>query len=401
MTRALSLACLALIAIGLGGSVALAAKPTIAVLGLEVVDHNGTPTAADTQAAKELTEGLRARAKAGTGPYQLAPGSDKELIDQKLLYNCDNEAPSCMATIGNQIGAQILLYGRLEKQGKSYQVTLKLLDIGRKSVLKSSSDMIPISEANAPTLQAWAKRMYARLVGDTSGSVIVVKLANADRGTILLDGEPKGTITNGTGQVAGVPDGKYRLGVESEGFRRWEKDITVAGGLTVPVELERRGGGSIGSDPRFGPEEPGPEGSSGNKLWTGGAITGGLLIAGGLGFWIYNWNEIRNVADEQCAHGFDSPGRCEAKISPPDWTETQKSESDERGDRASRNTYIGAGIVGVGAVIAGISIWKLTQSSGSTERQAARGKRVRKEPTFIVTPVVSPNSGGATLRIDW
>lgn len=399
MIRALSLTCLALIAVGLGGSVALAGKPTIAVLGLEVVDHNGTPTAADTQAAKDLTEGLRARAKAGTGPYQLAPGSDKELIDQKLLNNCDNEAPSCMSAIGGQIGAQVLMYGRLEKQGKSYQVTLKVLDVGRKTVIKSSSDMIPLSEANAPTLQAWAKRMYARLTGDTSGGVLVVKVANADRGTILLDGEPKGTISNGTGQVSGVADGKYRLGVESEGFRRWEKDITVSGGsLTVPVELERGGGEYFGPGPGYGSEGPGPEGGSGSKkLWTGGAVVGGALIAGGASWWIYNWKKLDDVRADQCSHGIVNNG-CTPTGSPDGF---DKAASDALGDKYSKQTYVGGILLGVGVVVTGISIWKLKSSSSTSERQATRGKRVSKEPTFIVTPVVSPGSGGATLRIDW
>src|SRR5574338_762699 len=128
MIRALSLTCLALLLVGLGGSAAFAGKPSIAVLGLEVIDQNGTPTAADTQAAKELSDGLRARAKAGTGPYQLAPGSDKELIDQKLLNNCDSEAAACMSAIGNQLGADVLMYGHLKKDGKQYVVSLKVLD---------------------------------------------------------------------------------------------------------------------------------------------------------------------------------------------------------------------------------------------------------------------------------
>ncbi len=44
-----------------------ASKPTIAVLGLEPIDPSGNPTPADAAFAKELTEGLRSRAKAGTG----------------------------------------------------------------------------------------------------------------------------------------------------------------------------------------------------------------------------------------------------------------------------------------------------------------------------------------------
>src|SRR5206468_10060463 len=115
MTRALSLTCLAILMIGAAGASAFA-KPSIAVLGLEVIDASGAPPQQDTQVAKELTDGLRSRAKAGTGPYQLAPGSDKELIDEKLLKACDNEAATCMAAIGNELGADILMFGHIERQ---------------------------------------------------------------------------------------------------------------------------------------------------------------------------------------------------------------------------------------------------------------------------------------------
>src|SRR4051812_13481909 len=113
MTRVLSLTCLVLV-LALTTSAAVA-KPQIAVLGLEVIDPSGTPTAQDTQVAKDLTDGLRGRAKANTGQYQLAPGSDKELIDEKLLNNCDDEKPACMSAIGTQLTAAVLMYGRLQK----------------------------------------------------------------------------------------------------------------------------------------------------------------------------------------------------------------------------------------------------------------------------------------------
>src|SRR5512141_3285929 len=109
MTRVLSLACLVLCLLGASAF----AKPQIAVLGLEVIDPSGTPTPQDTQVAKELTEGLRHRALANTGTYMLAPGSDKELIDEKLLNNCDDEKPACMSAIGGQLTADALIYGRL------------------------------------------------------------------------------------------------------------------------------------------------------------------------------------------------------------------------------------------------------------------------------------------------
>src|SRR3954471_1721373 len=75
---------------------AWAGKPQVAILGLEVVDPSGNVDAKTTTVAKDLTDGLRARAKVGSGPYIIAPGSDKELIDEKLIKNCDNEALACM-----------------------------------------------------------------------------------------------------------------------------------------------------------------------------------------------------------------------------------------------------------------------------------------------------------------
>jgi hypothetical protein len=405
MSRALSLTCTALVLVGLGGS-AFAAKPSIAVLGLEVVDLNGTPTPADTQAAKELSDGLRARAKAGTGPYQLAPGSDKELIDQKLLNNCDSEAPGCMAAIGNQLGADILMYGHFEKQGKQYQVNIRVLDVSRKAGLKSSVDMIPVSEASGAALQGWAKKIYAKLTGESAGGSLVVKVSNADRGTILVDGEPKGTFSNGSGSVDGLSEGKARLSVESEGFRRWEKDVTITNGaITIPVELERGGdpNQNVITDPVVGPVD-GPEGKKSTLMWKIGAGVGGVAMIGGLYFAYDNWQKFGPLHDEQCSHGLVPKGSdrtCEPTAG--QWDDAQAAESNKKGDGYARNATIGWTIAGVGAAVTAFSVYKwVTADSGTAkERQGARGKRQRKDRTYIVTPIASEKGGGATLRFDW
>mgnify|MGYP001146912218 CR=1 FL=1 len=59
MTRALSLACLAILTIGTLGSRAWAGKPSIAVLGLEVVDQSGTPTPAVSILSSALARAAR------------------------------------------------------------------------------------------------------------------------------------------------------------------------------------------------------------------------------------------------------------------------------------------------------------------------------------------------------
>src|SRR5688500_6044270 len=70
-------------------------KPKIAVLGLEVVT-SGAPDKDSVRIATDLTVALRMRPKAGQGPWAWAPGSEKDLLDEKLLEKCETEARSCM-----------------------------------------------------------------------------------------------------------------------------------------------------------------------------------------------------------------------------------------------------------------------------------------------------------------
>lgn len=403
MTRVLSLTCLVIVLLGLGN--VAAAKPSIAVLGLEVIDPSGTPTAQDTQVAKELTDGLRSRAKAGTGVYQLAPGSDKELIDLKLMNACDDEKPACMSAIGNQLGTEVLMFGRIQKEGKAYQVTLKVLDVGKKSVQKSSSDLIPLGEAQGAPLQAWAKKIYAKLTGEQSSGIVVVKLQNAERGTILIDGEERGNITAGTGQVSGLAEGKYKLAVESDGFRRWDRDITVTAGQTstIPVELEGGNGPHFGSGGGGGGSGRGGEGGSGAGLWKGVFVGSVLVAAGGGGWWAYNYGKLNDVKDEQCRRG--ARGCTATEMPYTGNSDPDLVDSNERGDKAKVNTWVGGVVMGVGLGVAAVAFYKgfIATSKSSSERSTAaktRGKRQRRD-RFVVTPIVAPDGGGATIRLDW
>jgi hypothetical protein len=139
--------------------VAPAHGPSIAILGLDSGDPVG----------RELTADLRDRAKAGTGPFQLAPASEKELVDEKLLHDCADEAPACMAQIGDDLGADMLIYGSVVAPRRGYDVTLTLLDVHRKVVVRSSTDLIPTPESSGAALAGWATKLYARLTGTGGG----------------------------------------------------------------------------------------------------------------------------------------------------------------------------------------------------------------------------------------
>ncbi len=430
MIRAFSSTCLALLLVCLGAN-AYAGKPLIAVLGLEVVDPGGTPTPQDTQVAKALTEGLRSRAKAGTGPFSIAGNSDKELIDEKLLKNCDSEAPTCMASIGGDLGADVLMYGKIERKGTAYLVTMKLLDVHRKLVEKTlPNESIPVSQTNEAELQRWAKTIYAKLTGQNTAGQVLVKLQNGDHGTILINGDEKGSITNGVGQVSSLEEGKYKLEVQSEGFKPWSDTITVRPGETtnIGVKLEKADGGArIITPPPGGGGEMGPGsgpggggeigegGSRGNATWKGvfvGSIVVGL--AGG-GFILYGRNQINDARDQLCKGGAYNPDMPDAQhpvidascphpsaLSSP-LNDADVKKYNDQGDRGHLYTWVGgvtAGVAGAFAVVAFYKGFIAKDGGGSSGEHAGNGHRVHRD-RFVVTPIVSPDGGGATLRFDW
>jgi hypothetical protein len=392
------------------GGNALAGKPLIAVLGLEIGDGGGTPTKQDTDVAKQLTEGLRSRAKAGSGPYQIAGNSDKELIDEKLLKNCDTEAAACMSQIGGDLGADILMYGKIEKSGRTYTVTMKLLDVHRRAVEKSSNDPIPFSQAtNEADLQRWAKTIYAKLTGQTSSGQILVKVSNAERGTILVNGEEKANITNGLGQVSGLEEGKYKLAVESEGFHRWEDTVGVRPGETtnVPVKLEKMpsGGPDIGAGPGASPGGGGPivgGGGGGSKrgsqMWKGVFVGSVLVGLVGGGVWLYGKNQLDDAHDSLrngCGYANDLPAGCSnGTVTPLPKSGPKSVDSyNAQGDSGHTKTLAGGITVGVAGAVAVIALYEgfIAKHDDASRKEYAEGHRVHRD-RFVVTPMATTSS---------
>ncbi len=85
---------------------------TLEVMPLEVVVSNGVIDPAVTRRAHELTPALRAAAREFSGVAVVSSG--KQLLDLKLLFNCESEAPTCMAAITRSLPADRMIWGTLE-----------------------------------------------------------------------------------------------------------------------------------------------------------------------------------------------------------------------------------------------------------------------------------------------
>jgi len=384
-----------LVLLGFAGGRAWAGggKPPIAILGLEVYDNGGGIDPETTKAAKELTAALRDRARAGTGPFAPATAGEKELIDEKLLNNCDSEAPPCMAAIGTELGAEVLMYGKIEKSGQGasaiYKVSIKLLNVNRKQLASSTVETLPLTESTGVRAQAHAKAWYAKLAGSTAGGTVLVK-ANIDRGTVMLDDDPKGNLTSGTLTISGVAEGRHTLAIEAKDFQRYETSITVHNGETVPhtatmVEMSKKPLTPTG-DPLT--VEGTVTAKSRTNIWKPIFFATVVLDAGAGAYSIYEWKKAKDAAPPG-----SSDSDCKSGV-----TGQLKTACDHH-----RNEIIGAVVSGVlGAAVIGSFVMAYVRDSGrddKAETKTALGRHKRRQ--LAVTPVVTPDGGGATLRFDW
>lgn len=409
MTRALSSSwrCLAtflsaLVFVALTSKLAFAGKPTVAILGLEVVDPSGNIDQTSTQVAKDLTEGLRNRAKAGAGPYQLVAGGDKELIDEKLIHNCDNEAIPCMADIGRNLGAEYLVYGRIEKRGAGYVVTINLLNVTKKKFEKAKTPLM-ITQSDAASLAASARKAYNDLTGVSELGTLVVT-ANADRGTVLLDDEPRGTLASGSATITGLKENRYRLVIEADGYSRsQEVVVTIRSGETTtqPVTLV-----SATGDP-LKHEITGTTSTSKTNIWkpvffvslAAGATLGGVSL-----YAFTKWRGDKGDVTLPVGHPGFSPSNCDGGSLSSDF-DTTNVGGDPGAVCKNRNlnikTGIAAGVVGLVVLGTGYMAFFRGSSERPTPPATTVGRRKRKDTRFSVTPILSPEGGGATVQIDW
>jgi len=284
---------------------AAAEKPKIAVLGLEAAgDAGGVPDQATTKVARTLTNGLRSHAASARSIYALAPSSNRELIDEKVLKSCDSEKPECMTPIAKEVNAELLLFGRVDKTSEGgvqgYRVTLKLLDVAKG---KEPTPLIKFVAADEATA-AWAEEAYATVTG-----------------------EPK---------------------------------------ELAPVPIKKK-----------------PEGDS-KLVWKATAIVTGTAAVVLAATSVYAFKKKTDIDGSLCL------------------PEQQGTPDDPQicrdGDRYNRiNNYTGVSA----AVAGGIAVIAIIKSTRSTDKE--RTVQVGKTPkrTLTVTPIIAPDGGGATVRIDW
>jgi hypothetical protein len=412
-------------------------KKKIAVLGLEaVVGANGQIDPADTAFAKELTKELRSRANNSKG-FDLTK-DQRELVDEKLMNNCGSEQAQCMAPIGQSMGAEVLLFGRVANAKGGYKVSLTLVDVRKRTVIGTDPNAtITAGETKNPGLGNWVRDHYKKLMGESNEGQVIITAAGANGGRVLVNGETRETLKSGSATLS-LPEGRYRIGVEADGFKLWEQDVvTVSTEKSVELKPELvKSGKPI--DTTIKPEE-GTTGTTGtdnlisrentvshkkNKtVWKVAAGVGLGAAAVGTGLIIYSYTQMSAFKDAAVNNAGWDPNKsgtidethktvdqsdCGSGgefINRPMTTGGNASSLNDKFSTAcsakDRMTWLVPTTIGFAAVGAGALIYVMVSNDKTEERPAGAAGRRQKKKNFIVTPVVTPDGTGATLRFDW
>jgi hypothetical protein len=403
------------------------AKPKVAVLGLEVLDKTNAKASID--AARQLTEGLRLAAKT-SGPFEVADNSQREFLDEKIINQCESEQRDCLLKIAGNFGATSMVYGKLQltENKKSFQVTVFLL-ASDKGAAKPALTSVPVT-ASPQDLQTAGKKIYNELVGVVSVGSIAIK-AKTSKGIVYLNGDMRGQLVDGELKATQLADGEYKVRITADGFKKWEETVKVKAGqvTTVEPDLQAEAKPDVVKPDVVEPEDKGSRPAAGGKVedpyklkerentisrggsrtgWKIAAIGGVAVAAGSMGVWTWQLSK-RNSALEKTplrTEGFKAGGDglfgkdCSAVgEGGTALSATAQSQYDQACDHV-RNMWIAGSVAGVAGVVAAVSFYMGYIRSDSTESSTQTSRRARKQ-RFAVTPIVSPDGGGATIRIDF
>lgn len=413
----------------LGSLASAEPKKKIAVLGLEaVVGANGQIDPADTKFAKELTAELRSRANNSKG-YDLTK-DQRELVDEKLMNNCASEKPECMSPIGASMGADVVLFGKVANAKGGYKVSLTLVDVRKKSIIGTDPNAtVTAADTRNPGLGNWVKEHYRRVTNESGDGTLIITASGAGTGRVLVNGDTKETLRGGSATVS-LPEGRYKVGVEADGFKLWEQDtVTITADKTTELKPELVRTKPIDTqvpdkDPNEGNTTTGTTGGD-NVISTTGSVSGtksktvwkvaaGVGLGGaalGTGFIIYSYTKMSAFQDKTVVESTFSTGA--TKVDQDDCGKgtfmsagANSNASDLNSSFSSacsakdRMKWLVPTTIGLAAIGAGALIYVMI-SGDSTESKPANAGRRTKKRNFIVTPVVTPDGTGATMRFDW
>lgn len=232
----------------------------VAVLALDSDDAE--------EQADALTGALRSRIRNSQGWALVETTQTLGMLTAALRCPGKPIPAECEQRIAEQLKTERFIFGYVTK-GPAGQVTAEvhLFQKSKPDTIIRESFSDNLKDANDDTLRSRAQKIVERLGGSAVGS-IVVKMG-AETGDVIIDGEKRVPLTNGTAHVELSP-GTHSIEASTKNGDTQKRNVTVVAGKETVVDLALAG-------TTVGPAEPGKD----EKPFPVKKAIGGALMAAG------------------------------------------------------------------------------------------------------------------------
>ncbi|MGM0557979.1 MAG: PEGA domain-containing protein [Myxococcota bacterium] len=193
-------------------------KADVAVLNLEGDN-------VDDQLLKTLTAVLRNEAQK-RDDFDVNQSSIT-LSEVLVVLGCGTPNPTCLKQAAEQVDAEILVYGSVEKKDERYEVDVEVFDAAQKEItqrvvrtLKTDDPVVEFREQ--------VRKLFVEEPGDDETRVQIG--SNVEGAKIRIKGTVVGTTPL---ERKGLPPGRYDIEVFADGYTTWKARIELEDGSDI------------------------------------------------------------------------------------------------------------------------------------------------------------------------
>jgi hypothetical protein len=224
--------------------------------------------------ADALTGALRSRIRAAQGWSLIETTQSLGMLTAAL--KCPSRPPpECQQKIAEQIKAERYIWGFVAKGPTVGQVTaeIHLYQKGKPDTVLKESYADNLKDSNDDTLRKIAARIVERL-GGTAVGVVVVKTTEPGATEVVVDGEKRVPLQNGTARVE-LAAGGHAIEIASPSGTPIKRNVVVTAGRETVVEFA--------ATPTAEPPTTGSGGPP--KKVIGGVVMGAGAVLGAVAIW--------------------------------------------------------------------------------------------------------------------
>lgn len=369
---------------------------------------------ADDQ-ADALTTALRARVRQAQGLSLLETQQSLETLTIALRCPPRPDAP-CLQRIGDQLHADHYLWGSLKKRGGEVQFDGHFWSRGRPQLDATETYSENLKDPGDEALKAVAAKIVGELTGTStglgggsgggkstgsaaaaaaSGPGTLVVHAGSEGGTVMVDGNEKGTLEGGTAKIE-LAEGSHTVTVHVPGFKAPSLTTSIKAGNEQEVSFALAPAGQGGDESAPSTDAQGSKPFPTRKVIGWSAVGVGVVLAVVAVIEVAGWVADKQDSDNQrAAIPANVSDACGVPMTAPYFPSAQHAcnDSNDAKDKSTISWVTGAGALVVGGVGAFLLA---TDHDGETAKNVPPPA---PKPRLAVTPVLGPHEGGLRLRL--